>query len=742
MPVEQIERTAAAIRDAKAAGSAPVHCSVFLSNAAAATRACAQQLAMSSGWELIDLGAQASVHHSDWSALYCIRDYLAQIHHLLWLTPQCHCHTPAQLHELFNRAPAAALTSTLTRRHCWEAPPPGEPALCPGHEWWLAPATLLRELDWDNMQGQNESIPEGLAVLSSRLGLPMHHHRFTAFSSAAAPLVVVALWDRMQNIEPIAQALSRQTHSRFELLLWNNNPHHGGALERIVGQFPMLQAQLHHSPVNRFGFGRFLGARLASGEPLIFFDDDQIPHPDFLEYMLEMHSLFGPKAIIGWWRRIFVPGELYGDSFHEAQIPPYTEVDYVGTGGMAVSRAVILDERIQSMPDRFQFIEDLYLSFAARTSLGCKNFGLERRLEHRSDEKDLHLGLHSIKDSAVLEFIGHGWELELHNTLVPMATPGCRDEVSREEASREEASPKELSQRTHSVPSPQEPRSSSKLSLAMCLVFRNEAPYLQEWIEFHRIVGAERFYLYDNRSTDGVRSVLAPYIEEGIVEYHYWPEPLHPHRNGPMRYRLDCCHRHQSDTQWIAFLDADEFLVPARPDETIAAALKEFESFPGVGLVSLPFGPNGAERWEPGLVIERFTRRQALGSLEIIKTIAQPSRVLEAPNPHYFLYTDSDLAVDERRRPIVGSQGRIVPPGHERAFVSDASWDRLRVHHYITKSREEYEHLKKLKDQPHEPHQTYTDTLFQQYVEEANEVEDLTALRYREEILRRCRSRT
>ena len=38
--------------------------------------------------------------------------------------------------------------------------------------------------------------------------------------------------------------------------------------------------------------------------------------------------------------------------------------------------------------------------------------------------------------------------------------------------------------------------------LAVCAIYRNEAPYLREWIEFHRLVGVERFFLYNNESTD------------------------------------------------------------------------------------------------------------------------------------------------------------------------------------------------------------------------------------------------
>lgn len=38
--------------------------------------------------------------------------------------------------------------------------------------------------------------------------------------------------------------------------------------------------------------------------------------------------------------------------------------------------------------------------------------------------------------------------------------------------------------------------------LSIGAIFKDEAPYLAEWIEFHRLVGVEHFFLYDNLSTD------------------------------------------------------------------------------------------------------------------------------------------------------------------------------------------------------------------------------------------------
>lgn len=39
----------------------------------------------------------------------------------------------------------------------------------------------------------------------------------------------------------------------------------------------------------------------------------------------------------------------------------------------------------------------------------------------------------------------------------------------------------------------------------ICTSVRNEAPYIQEWLEFHLLVGATKFVIYNDRSTDGLK---------------------------------------------------------------------------------------------------------------------------------------------------------------------------------------------------------------------------------------------
>ena len=60
---------------------------------------------------------------------------------------------------------------------------------------------------------------------------------------------------------------------------------------------------------------------------------------------------------------------------------------------------------------------------------------------------------------------------------------------------------------------------SFKHEIAMVSISKNEAPYIKEWIEFHKLVGFTKFYFYDNESEDNTVDILKPYIDSGLVEY-------------------------------------------------------------------------------------------------------------------------------------------------------------------------------------------------------------------------------
>src|SRR3989339_2237430 len=93
--------------------------------------------------------------------------------------------------------------------------------------------------------------------------------------------------------------------------------------------------------------------------------------------------------------------------------------------------------------------------------------------------------------------------------------------------------------------------------LSICAIFQDEAPYLKEWIEFHQLVGVEHFYLYNHRSTDDWKTVLAPYIDNGTVEL--WNENTEALDNRSFNKLQSACYteclKHtRGVSKWVAFL--------------------------------------------------------------------------------------------------------------------------------------------------------------------------------------------
>ena len=96
-------------------------------------------------------------------------------------------------------------------------------------------------------------------------------------------------------------------------------------------------------------------------------------------------------------------------------------------------------------------------------------------------------------------------------------------------------------------------------NLTICAVFRDEAPYLPEWIEYHRLIGVDHFWLYTLHHDDDWISILASYIEEGVVSVDLQYSKF-PRYTQPLTYE-HCFADHFLSSRWIAFLDIDEFLV-------------------------------------------------------------------------------------------------------------------------------------------------------------------------------------
>lgn len=225
--------------------------------------------------------------------------------------------------------------------------------------------------------------------------------------------------------------------------------------------------------------------------------------------------------------------------------------------------------------------------------------------------------------------------------------------------------------------------------LSVGAIFRNEAPYLKEWIEFHRLMGVEHFYLCSHCSTDNYQRVLQPYIDRGIVELTTWNDNPYPD-HGEFCYGIqpswynEVLDKSRGVSQWVAFLDSDEFLCPVEK-KSVAEFLKDYEEFGGVSVNWLFFGTSGVDKLSSKkLMIEQLTRcaDYNLETHTFIKPIVQPIYATKCPVAHFIGFLPNYYAVNPNK-------DRLTTPGRSVIVL-----DKLRVNHYWTRDEDYFYKVK------------------------------------------------
>lgn len=137
---------------------------------------------------------------------------------------------------------------------------------------------------------------------------------------------------------------------------------------------------------------------------------------------------------------------------------------------------------------------------------------------------------------------------------------------------------------------------------SICAIFKDESRFLKEWLEYHRLIGIEHFYLYNNFSTDNYKEILRPYVDNNIVTLIEWPV-----KYGQIPAYEDFRYKYKSESRWVAFIDLDEFICPYE-EKNIGDWLKKFEKYPSIKIYWKMFGTNGIiEADSNKCVIEQYT---------------------------------------------------------------------------------------------------------------------------------------
>jgi hypothetical protein len=231
------------------------------------------------------------------------------------------------------------------------------------------------------------------------------------------------LWRRLHNADAIVEALGKQTDKDFDFVLWFNDDkgrddmHFRLSFDHACKQAG-IRGHLIHEHENHGSKARFWAAKwgvqnlygesvFLQNVPIIFFDDDQIPLPDFVEYMMGRFRM-APRAIHAQHNRRFFSESYINEAY---LMPSGRSTDYCGTGGMVLPSDIVLDSRIQNTPAWIADAEDLWLSYIARMEYDLALYGCEKKIEHVVDEHDQFWTIGQKKEAYFKKLRDMGWRL-------------------------------------------------------------------------------------------------------------------------------------------------------------------------------------------------------------------------------------------------------------------------------------------------------------------------------------------
>lgn len=216
--------------------------------------------------------------------------------------------------------------------------------------------------------------------------------------------------------------------------------------------------------------------------------------------------------------------------------------------------------------------------------------------------------------------------------------------------------------------------------VTVCAVFKDEAPYMREWVEFHMAQGVQHFYLYDNLSFDLRHLALDDYIHCGIVEIIPWPYTACDCKGFEeicCKAYMHCIERIRHKARWCAFLDCREFLFS--PSGTrLNVFLRKYHNYPCLSIHRQVFGTSyiGPNSCGPGCGMRTSCGEVTFCGLltrnlfwkchtsheccKPLKTIVQPKFVTGCKCPGKFTFKHGTVCVNANKKPIHEGKSIVI----------------------------------------------------------------------------------
>lgn len=154
-------------------------------------------------------------------------------------------------------------------------------------------------------------------------------------------------------------------------------------------------------------------------------------------------------------------------------------------------------------------------------------------------------------------------------------------------------------------PFPSTPGPLTNSLIVACM--KNEAPYILEWVAYHRAIGIDHFLIFTNDCTDGTNEILDRLAELGHVTRSSNDEWK---GKSPQQYALNNAMRMDvtKRAEWIIHIDVDEYINIRLGQGTMAELLEAMgPDATNLAMTWRLFGNGGVDDISDGSVMARFT---------------------------------------------------------------------------------------------------------------------------------------
>lgn len=210
---------------------------------------------------------------------------------------------------------------------------------------------------------------------------------------------------------------------------------------------------------------------------------------------------------------------------------------------------------------------------------------------------------------------------------------------------------------------------------------KDEDIYIEEWLNYHRKIGFQHFYIYDNNSSNPIQTIINNTNDITFIE---WKDSETDRHKRAFRH---CLKNYKNAAHWIACIDIDEFIV-LKEANNINIFLNDYDEHGGLSINQLIFGSSGHIETPTGNVLDNYTHRahHSFNPHEVVKTIVNTKYVNEDVftrelGLHNFAYNDN-YSVNGNFEKIIG-------------YRHTPHYTKIQLNHYFIKSEEEM--LKKIK---------------------------------------------